>query len=193
MRSVSNSFSSHVSHIFRWQVLKPLIIGFLINVKEGALVLLTPSGQVPGLPPRFTKRCPHFCIPSHVVIWTTLQDTTSKYRSAAIQPCSLCYTGDADVQWCCLVACLYCFCITSTVPTARLHGTCLPNAVHAGCIQVQMSHISQHDTTDTANAHVLIHEHNFNNVVPLNGQNCFVSRMRKTSCSGETKLVLHSS
>ncbi|KAL0021043.1 hypothetical protein WJX77_012162 [Trebouxia sp. C0004] len=41
---------------YTYEVLKPLIIGFLINVKEGALVLLTPSGLVPGLPPRFTKR-----------------------------------------------------------------------------------------------------------------------------------------
>ena len=44
---------ANCSHL---QILKPLIIGFLVNVKEGALVLLTPSGDVPGLPARFTKR-----------------------------------------------------------------------------------------------------------------------------------------
>ena len=38
------------------QNVRPLIIGFLVNVKEGALVLLTPSGEVPDLPSRFTKR-----------------------------------------------------------------------------------------------------------------------------------------
>lgn len=41
---------------YTYDILRPLIIGFLVNVKEGALVLLTPSGDVPGLPSRFTKR-----------------------------------------------------------------------------------------------------------------------------------------
>ena len=106
-------FSRHVTHTFCLQVLKPLIIGYLINVKEGALVLLTPSGLVSGLPPRFTKRCPllHFFVYSdlkadhlarHNIQLQTRSNTT-------LQPCSLCYTGDADadVQQCCVVACLY--------------------------------------------------------------------------------------
>jgi len=179
VRSISNSFSTHVSHTFCLQVLKPLIIGFLINVKEGALVLLTPSGQVPGLPPRFTKRCPLFCIPVRVVILTTLHDTTSNYRSAAIQPDSLCYTGDADVQQCCLVACLY----------LLLHHQCsvdnkaaldpVTNAAQARCIQVQLCQISQHDAADTTNAHVLVHKHSFNDVndVTLRDcQNCLINQ-----------------
>ena len=47
-----------------------------------------------------------------------------------------------------------CFCITSDVQTARLHEICLPNAVHARRIQVQLSHISQYHAADTTSAHV---------------------------------------
>ncbi len=50
------SLSLHLLLTCPLQVLKPLIVGFLINVKDGALVLLTPSGTVPGLPSRFAKR-----------------------------------------------------------------------------------------------------------------------------------------
>lgn len=47
----------HTANCFRvLQNLRPLIIGFLVNVKAGALVLLTPSGEVADLPSRFTKR-----------------------------------------------------------------------------------------------------------------------------------------
>jgi len=93
-----------------------------------------------------------------------LRDTTSNYRLAATRRCSLalCATLVMQMQMCSSVVSLHvciCFCVTSAVQTARLHETCLPNAVHARCIQVQLCQISQLDAADTTNAHVLVHGH----------------------------------
>ena len=75
--------------------------------------------------------CPHFCIPFCVVILTILQDTTSKYRSAAIQRATLVMQMCSGVVW--LHVCI-CFCITSAVQTTRLHETCVTNAARAACL-----------------------------------------------------------